>query len=70
MGHRHLRKALYLPAVVASHHNKVTIKLYKRLLAKGKPKKVAITAVMRKLLVISFGVLKSQTKFDPNYQTK
>jgi len=70
MGHHHLRRALYLPAVVASHHNQVAITLYQRLLTKGKPKKVAITAVMRKLLVLAFGVLKSQTKFNPDYQTK
>jgi len=70
MGHHHLRRALYLPAVVASHHNQVAITLYQRLLTKGKPKKVAITAVMRKLLVLAFGVLQSQTKFNPDYQTK
>ena len=49
MDHHRLRRALYMPAVVACHHNTVTIKLYQKLLAKGKPKKVAITAVMRKL---------------------
>jgi len=70
MGHRGLRKALYMPAVVASHHNQITMKLYQRLVDSGKPKKLAIIAVMRKLLVLSFGVLKSQTRFDPNYQTK
>jgi hypothetical protein len=38
------------------------------LLAKGKPKKVALIAVMRKLLVLAFGVLKSGKPFDVNYQ--
>ena len=70
MGHRRLRRALYMPAVVACHHNIVAMDLYQRMLKKGKPKNVAITAVMRKLLVIAYGVLKSQTKFDPNYQAR
>jgi len=41
---------------------------YEKLLAKGKPKKVALVAVMRKLLVIAYGVLKSGKPFDVNYQ--
>jgi hypothetical protein len=40
--------------------------LYERLQQKGKPKKVALCAVMRKLLVISYGVLKSGQPFDVN----
>jgi len=59
-----------MSAIVASHHSQVAIKLDQRLLQKGKPKKVAIVAVTRKLLVISFGILKSQARFDPNYKTK
>lgn len=38
-----------------------------RLVANGNPKKVAIIAVMRKLLVISYGVLKSEKPFDVAY---
>jgi len=68
MGHKRLRKSLYMPAVVAKKHNPVLIDFYYRLLEKGKPKKVAICAVMRKLLVIAYGVLKSETAFDPNYK--
>lgn len=41
---------------------------YNKLLAKGKPKKVALIAVIRKLLVLAFGVLKSGKTFDVNYQ--
>ena len=41
---------------------------YNKLLAKGKPKKVALVAVMRKLLVLAFGVLKSGKPFYVNYQ--
>ena len=41
---------------------------YEKLLTKGKPKKVALVAVMRKLLVLAYGVLKSGKPFDVNYQ--
>lgn len=68
MGHKRLRKSLYMPAITAKKHNPVLIDFYDKLLNKGKPKKVAICAVMRKLLVIAYGVLKSETAFDPNYK--
>ena len=66
-GNKRLRKALYMPAIVAKKHNPILAEFYERLIKKGKPKKVALCAVMRKLLVLSFGVLKSETAFDPNY---
>jgi transposase len=62
-GSRHLRKALYLPAVTATRHNPFVKDLFDRLVAKGKPKMVAIGAAMRKLLMIAYGVLKSRQKF-------
>jgi transposase len=67
MGHKRLRKSLYMPALVAMRCNPLMRDLYNRLLAKGKPKKVALCAVMRKLLVVSYGVLKSGQLFDVNY---
>jgi transposase len=67
-GNKRLRKALYMPALVAKKHNLILANFYKRLTEKGKPKKVALCAVMRKLLVLSFAVLKSETAFDPNYR--
>ena len=69
MGHKRLRKSLYMPAITAKKHNPVLIEFYDKLLKKGKPKKVAICAVMRKLLVIAYGVLKSEMAFDPLYKT-
>jgi transposase len=54
-------------AIVATRYNPLMADLYTRLLAKGKPKKLAIVAVMRKLLVIAYGVLKSEKPFDVNY---
>ncbi|MBK1830820.1 IS110 family transposase [Verrucomicrobiaceae bacterium R5-34] len=49
-GRREIRQALYMAALVGSRHNDVLNEFYQRLLAKGKPKKLALTAVMRKLL--------------------
>jgi transposase len=57
-----------LPAMVAVRYNPLMLAFYNKLLTNGKPKKVALIAVMRKLLVLAFGVLKSGKPFDINYQ--
>ena len=49
-GRREVRLALYMAALVGSRHNPILKEFYQRLLAKGKPKKLALIAVMRKLL--------------------
>jgi len=69
MGHKRLRKSMFMPALVAIKYHPKMVDLYQRLQARGKPKKVAIAAVMRKLLVLSYGVLKSGKKYDLDYQT-
>ena len=51
-GRARVRAALYMSALVASRFNPVIRDFYQRLLAAGKPKKLALTACMRKLLVI------------------
>lgn len=51
-GRAQLRKALYMPAVVAVQHNHVLRAFYLRKRAEGKPAKLALTAVMRKLLIL------------------
>ena len=51
-GRGRVRAALYMAALVASNHNPRIKVFYQRLLAAGKPKKVALVACMRKLLVI------------------
>jgi transposase len=68
MGCARLRKSLYMPALVAVRFNPLMKAFYQKLLSKGKPKKVALVAVMRKLLVLAYGVLKSGKLFDVNYQ--
>lgn len=61
-----LRKALYLPALVAWRHNPVLRPFCERLKARGMNGKAIVCAAMRKLLHIAFGVLKSNRPFDPN----
>lgn len=52
------RRALYMIALVASRHNKTLAAFYQRLLANGKPKKVALTALMRKLINLFNSLIK------------
>jgi len=65
MGNARLRNALYWPAIVAMRHNPLLKAFSDRLLGRGKVKMQAISAVMRKLLHMAFGILKSQKPFDP-----
>jgi transposase len=60
-------KALYMPAVVSMRHNPLLKAFSERLLDRGKAKMQAIGAIMRKLVHLAFGILKSQQPFDPNY---
>jgi transposase len=50
-GRRVLRSGLYMAALAAARRNHILAPFYQRLLAAGKPPKVALTAVMRKLLI-------------------
>ena len=52
-GRRHVRQSLYMAALVASRHNPILSAFYQRLVSRGKPPKLALTAVMRKLLCLS-----------------
>ena len=53
------RKALYMAALCATLHNPLIKAFYQKLRAKGKPAKVALTAVMRKLLIHLNSLLKT-----------
>ena len=57
-GRSRVRAVLYMGALVASRHNPAIRDFYQRLLAAGKPKKLALVACMRKLLVILNAMLK------------
>ncbi len=67
MGDSRLRKALYMPAVSAMRHNPVMRAFAQRMLANGKPKKVIVCAIMRKLIHLAFGVLRSGQAFNPDW---
>ena len=58
-GRAAVRRVLYMAAVTASRHNPVLRLLYQRLIAKGKPAKLALIAVLRRLVVFANAVLKS-----------
>src|SRR6266705_1778005 len=62
-GRRSVRHGLYMAALVAARHNPILRAFYLRLRAAGKPAKVALTATMRKLLI----VLNSSLKPDLTY---
>jgi transposase len=69
-GPSHLRKLLYLPAVVAKQCNPHIKALYDRLIDNGKPRMAAIGAAMRKLAHLCFGVVKSGKPYDPSWQIR
>ena len=60
-GRARVRAALYMGALVATRCNPVIGAFYQRLLVAGKPKKLALTACMRKLLVILNSMLKHRS---------
>ena len=64
VGNRHLRAALFLPAMVASQHEPQVRAYYQKLLAKGKKPMQALVAVMRKLLHAIHGMFEHDADFD------
>jgi transposase len=60
-GRQSVRRVLYMAALSAIKHNPVIKKFYERLIGKGKPFKVAITACMRKMITIMNVMVKNQT---------
>lgn len=59
-GRAPVRASLYMGAVVAIRHNPIIKDFYERLLSRGKPKKLAITACVRKMLVILNAMVRDQ----------
>ena len=64
-GRSQVRAALYMATLVATRYNPVIRDFYQRLCAAGKPKKVALTACMRKLLVILNAMIKHNRTWNP-----
>ena len=70
MGNSNLRKILFLPALSCIKNSNYFTNFYLKLINKGNPKKLAVIAVMRKILLTSMGVLKNQQQFNPNWAEK
>ena len=66
-GSARVRCMLYMAALVAISHNLFIAEFYNRLVTRGKPKKLALVAVMRKLLVLACAILNSGKPFELNY---
>ncbi len=64
LGNARLRRALYMPALVAVQHEPHLAAFYQKLLGRGKAKIQALVAVMRKLLHAIFGMFKHQQTYD------
>jgi transposase len=69
MGHGEIRRALYMPAITAMCRTAWGKAFAGRLLAAGKPKKLILGALMRKMVAIAYGVLKSAQPFNPAIHT-
>jgi transposase len=69
-GNRRLRALLYVCAISAKRHNPKCKELYERIRAKGKCHKVAMIAVVRKLIAYIFAVAKNKTLFQKDYCPK
>ena len=63
-GRSRVRTALYMATLVASRHNPIIAAFYTRLCAAGKPKKVALTACMHKLLIILNAMLRQGSRWS------
>lgn len=64
-GRKPLRDALYMPALVAARHNAPLKAKYEALKARGKPAKVALTAVMRTLIEMANALIKKDRCWSP-----
>jgi len=66
-GRFEVRRVLYMAVVAAIRFNPIIKAFYRRLIAAGKPPKVAIVACMRKLLVTLNAMVRSSSRWDPNH---
>jgi transposase len=66
-GNAAVRAVLYMPAICAMRWNPIIAKWSANLKARGKRFKQRVAAVMRRLLVLAYGVLKSRRPFDPEF---
>ena len=64
-GNPMMRKCLYMPTLVSIQYNHKIKVFYERLVLKHKPKKVAVIACMRKLLLMAHAIYKNKTVYVP-----
>jgi transposase len=64
-GRSSIRRAIYMPALVAIRFNRDLRDKYQQLVSAGKAKKVAITAVMRRMLVLANTLLRDARDWQP-----
>ena len=69
-GHADLRRALYMPGLVARRHNPTLKAFADRLAATGMAPKAVVGAVMRKLVHLAYGIVTSGKPFDENHQAR
>jgi transposase len=67
-GNRFIRRALFMPALCAIQHNPTLKEFYDKLVDRKKVKKVGITAVIRKMLVLTYTLWKNNTEFEIDYK--
>lgn len=65
-GNSELRKAFYMPALIAIRFNPIVKDFAQRLESAGKSKMTIVVAAMRKLIHLIYGILKTKTIFDAN----
>ncbi|MCL5019422.1 MAG: transposase [Patescibacteria group bacterium] len=68
IGHAHLGKSLYMSMLVSIRYNCLDDCFLSTAKGEGNNRKVIVWAIMRKLIHVIFGVLKSGKKYDPNYK--
>lgn len=64
-GRKFLRYSLYMPALVASRHHPDLRQKYQAMVAAGKPPKVALVALMRKLMIQANALVEQDRKWTP-----
>ncbi|MGI9525748.1 MAG: transposase, partial [Weeksellaceae bacterium] len=69
VGNKQMRNLLFLCAFNACKYNVACKALYDRIVAKGKSKKLALIAVVNKLLKQCFAIAKSGVPYDPAYRS-
>ena len=67
VGNRHLRTLFFMPVLSAHRFNPIIANLRQRLTERNKPKMAVVGAVMRKLLHLAYGVLRTRKPFDPHH---